>query len=156
MYFEESSKERIGAFFFITVLSLIVFDLYNEENDLIDWIIRSMILILVFLMVQHSVVKSISKILFKLEMELLHCKGFVKRYKFSFTDSFISVRSPLRSVSHKWSKIEKAILTKDFFFLYVKGKNNYIISIANESGHNHNINELIAFVENNVTHVTKV
>jgi hypothetical protein len=58
--------------------------------------------------------------------------------------------------SHKWCKIEKAILTKDFFFLYVKEKNGYIISISNKCNNKRKISELVAFMENNVIQVTKV
>jgi hypothetical protein len=62
----------------------------------------------------------------------------------------------LGGFSHKWCKIEKAILTKDFFFLYVKEKNGYIISISNKCNNKGKISELVAFIENNITKVTKV
>lgn len=59
-------------------------------------------------------------------------------------------------IVHKWSQIEKAILTKDFFFLYIKDRNRYIISISNKDNNDRKMDELIAFVESNVTRVTKV
>jgi len=59
-------------------------------------------------------------------------------------------------VVHKWSQIEKAILTKDFFFLYVRGRNNYIISISSKYNNGRKIDELISFVEHNVTHINKI
>ena len=59
-------------------------------------------------------------------------------------------------IVHKWSQIEKAILTKDFFFLYIKDRNRYIISISNKDNNDRKMDELIAFVESNVTPVTKV
>lgn len=62
----------------------------------------------------------------------------------------------LGEIIHKWSQIEKAILTKDFFFLYIKDRNRYIISISNKDNNGRKMDELIAFVETNVTPITKV
>jgi len=70
----------------------------------------------------------------------------------------IQAKMPLQlgEFAHKWTQIEKAILTKDFFFLYIKERNGYIISISNKDTETRNMKELIAFVENNVTQITKV
>ncbi|KAF2511406.1 YcxB family protein [Flavobacterium zhairuonense] len=81
---------------------------------------------------------------------------FISKYKFNFTNSFINVHSPLGEITHKWSQIEKAILTKDFFFLYVKERNGYIISISNKYDQYRNMEKLIDFVERKVTHVVKL
>ncbi|MDQ6471702.1 YcxB family protein [Flavobacterium sp. LHD-80] len=88
--------------------------------------------------------------------KLLKFDNFINKYKLNFTNSLIYVRSPLGEFTHKWSQIDKAILTKDFFFLYVKEKNNYIISISNKYNNDRNMTDLIAFVESNVTQVIKV
>ncbi len=58
--------------------------------------------------------------------------------------------------AHKWSQIEKAILTKDFFFLYVKDADQHIISISNKNTNGRNMGELLTFVESNVTEITKI
>ncbi|WP_370526659.1 YcxB family protein [Flavobacterium sp. MDT1-60] len=106
-------------------------------------------------MFQYSFVNTTCKITFELIKKLLRFDRFLVKYKFNFTNSFIYVHSPLGEFVHKWTQIEKAILTKDFFFLYVKEKNGYIISISNKN-ENRNIKELITFVERNVIQVTKV
>jgi hypothetical protein len=121
-----------------------------------EWIIRSLALIVFFLMIQYTVVNSVCKIIFRSVKKLRRAENFINKYKLNFTNSFIYVHSPLGGFKHKWNEIEKAILTKDFFFLYVKAQNNYIISISNKKTAGRNIEELIAFVENNVTHVKKV
>ncbi|SEO62817.1 YcxB-like protein [Flavobacterium sp. CF108] len=155
MYFKHLYKERILALFSIILFFLIFIDLKNGK-DLIDWIIRSLLFVVLFLMIQYSVVNSICKIIFRLAKRLLQSENFINKYRFNFTNTFIYVQSPLGRFKHKWSKIEKAMLTKDFFFLYVKERNGYIISIANNARNERDIEKLVAFVENNVTHVTKV
>ncbi|MFH6994797.1 hypothetical protein [Flavobacterium sp. FlaQc-48] len=82
--------------------------------------------------------------------------NFACKYRFHFTNSFICIHSPLGDFTHKWSKIEKAMLTRDFLFLYFKEKNGYIISISTKYSDRRNMEELISFVENNVIHVIKV
>lgn len=141
--------------FCIVLFFLIFVDLVND-NDLMEWIIRSLALIVFFLMIQYTVVNSVCKIIFRSVKKLRRAENFINKYKLNFTNSFIYVHSPLGGFKHKWNEIEKAILTKDFFFLYVKAQNNYIISISNKKTAGRNIEELIAFVENNVTHVKKV
>jgi hypothetical protein len=139
----------------IILLFLLVFKLSNE-NDLIESIISSLVLIIFFLMLQYSFVDSICKIIFRLAKRLLKSENFTNRYRLNFTNSLICVHSPFGGFSHKWCKIEKAILTKDFFFLYVKEKNGYIISISNKCANKRNIGELVSFIEKNITEVTKV
>lgn len=59
-------------------------------------------------------------------------------------------------IAHRWDQIEKAILTKDFLFLYIKDRNGYIITISNKDENGRNMDQLIAFVESNVTSIKKV
>ena len=74
--------------------------------------------------------------------------------------SQVGIGTPMPNASgafaHKWSQIERAVLTKDFFFLYVKDDDHHIISISNKFNNGRNINELIAFVERNVIEITKM
>lgn len=94
--------------------------------------------------------------IFRLIKKVLKSENFANQYKLNFTSTSINICSPLGNFKHKWSKIEKAILTKDFLFLYVKDRNGYIISISNNCAGERNMEELISFVENNVVHVLKV
>ncbi|MNE61063.1 hypothetical protein D3C80_1562470 [compost metagenome] len=73
-----------------------------------------------------------------------------------FTNSKVCIRFPLGRLTHKWNTIEKAILTKNFLFLYIKEENNYIISISRKDYDCRKMEELLAFVEQNVTHIIKV
>jgi len=155
MYFENIYKDRILLASCAVLLFFIFFDL-RGEYDLIEWITRSLALIIFFLLVQYSVVNSVCKIIFRLAKKKLKSERFLNKYRFHFTSSFICVHSPLGDFTHNWSKIEKAILTKDFLFLYFKEKNGYIVSISNKCSNKRNMNELISFVENNVIHVAKV
>jgi len=157
MYFKDLYKERVVIASFLILLFLMFFDSFsfNDDNEFFQWIIKNVVLILLFFMFQYSIVNSICKIIFQLAKKLLKFDAFFSKYKFNFTNSFISVHSPLGEFVHNWSKIEKAILTKDFFFLYVKDRNGYIISISNKCN-DRNMSELIDFVEKNVTQVTKV
>ncbi len=155
MYFEHIYKKRILIISCIAILILIFFD-WNNNDDFIEWIIRSVIVILFFLIVQYSFVNSISRIIFKLTEYLVKSKRIRKKYRFDFTPSVIYIHSPFGNFKHNWSKIDKAFLTKDFLFLYVREKNRYIISISNKNNGNRNIQELITFVENNVTHINKI
>jgi hypothetical protein len=158
MYFKNLYQERVMIISCIILLLLIFFDFFNlnDDNDLMEWIIRSLVLIAFFMMVQYSFVNTVCKILFRITKKLLEFDGFISKYKFNFTNSFIYVHSPLGEYAHKWSQIEKAILTKDFFFLYIKERNGYIISISNKCSDSRNMEKLIAFIENNVTQITKV
>lgn len=154
MYFEHLYKERILLILALAVFVLILINL--NDNDLIDWIIKSLVLIVLFLMFQYTFVNSLSKIIFRLAKRLLKSENFINKYRLNFNNSSICVHSPLGRFTHKWSKIEKAILTKDFFFLYVKERNGYIISISSKATKDRNIEELVSFIEKNVTHITKV
>lgn len=157
MYFKNVYKERVVILSFMMLLFLMFFDSFslNDDNEFVQWAIKNVLLVLVFFLFQYSIVDTICKIIFQLTKKLLRFDKFVTKYKFNFTNSSIYVHSPLGEVVHKWNKIEKAILTKDFFFLYVKDRNGYIISISNKCN-DRNMNELITFVENNVTPITKV
>jgi hypothetical protein len=155
MYFKNIYKNRILLSSCAVLFFFIFFDL-NGQHDLVEWIIRSLMLIIFFLIVQYSFVNSICKIIFRLSKSLLKSGNLAHKYKLNFTNSYINIRSPFGNFTHNWSKIEKAILTKDFLFLYVKDRNGYIISISNNRADERKIEELISFVENNVTHVLKV
>ncbi|KFF03395.1 YcxB family protein [Flavobacterium reichenbachii] len=158
MYFKHLYKEKVTIFSSLLLFGLILFDYFrvDHKTDLIQWMIRSLILIIVFLFIQYSIVDAICKLIFKLAKKLLRFDSFISKYKFNFTNSSIYVHSPLGEFAHQWTEIEKAILTKDFFFLYVKKRNGYIITISNKCSDKRNIEQLITFVESNVTHVTKV
>ena len=157
MYFKNLYKERVRIFSGILLLFSLLYGSFDLDNDadFIVWIIRNLLLIILFLMFQYSFVNTICKLIFRVIKKLLKSDTFIGRYKFNFTNSFIYVQSPLGGFAHKWTKIEKAILTKDFFFLYIKEKNGYIISISNKK-EDRNMEKLLAFVETNVTHITKI
>nr|MBU3859672.1 YcxB family protein [Flavobacterium sp. MC2016-06] len=158
MYFKHLYKERVTTISSLILFLLILFDFFrvDHNNDMMQWIIRSLILIIFFLLIQYSFVNTICKLIFRLAKKLLKFDSFISKYKFNFTSSLIHVHSPLGEFAHKWSEIEKAILTKDFFFLYVKKRNGYIITISNKDNNQRNMEELITFIERHVTHVTKV
>ncbi|KQB40111.1 YcxB family protein [Flavobacterium aquidurense] len=158
MYFKNLYKEKVTVFLGIVLFLAIFFDFFylNNDTDLVTWLLRNLILIILFFLFQYSFVNVISKTIFQFSKKLLKYNRFSKKYKFNFTNSRICVHSPLGEFVYKWSQIENAILTKDFFFLYVRDRNGYIISISNKANNGRNIHELIDFVENNVTHVTKI
>ncbi|WP_343694295.1 hypothetical protein [Flavobacterium sp.] len=155
MYFKHLFKERVSALLGVFLFLLIFINL-KSDNDLIDWVIKSLALIILFLMIQYSIVNSICKAIFYLTNKLLKSGNFINRYRFNFTNSFLYVYSPLGGFKHKLSKIEKVILTKDLLLLYIKERNGYIISISNKDAESRNIKELIVFLENNVIPVSKV
>ncbi|KRB59966.1 YcxB family protein [Flavobacterium sp. Root186] len=157
MYFKNLYKERVRILFGFVLLFSIFYDFseWNNGSDLIIWIIRNLTFVIIFLMLQCSFVNMICKLTFQLIKKLLRFDRLILKYKFNFTNSFIYVHSPLGEFVHKWTQIEKAILTKDFFYLYIKEKNGYIISISNKN-QNRDIKKLIAFIESNVIQITKV
>lgn len=159
MYFKNLWEERIRFLLSIFLLSVIFFNLFylDKDSDYITWIIRNLSFIMLFLLFQYSFVNAVCSLIFKLIRELLKFDKFISKYKLNFTSSFIYVHSPIGEISHKWSQIEKAILTKDFFLLYVRERKGYnIISISNKCSKSRNMKELIAFVETKVTPITKV
>lgn len=155
MYFRHLFKERI-VFCLFAVLILIIFVDYILEIDFLQWLIQSLLLVVFFVVIQFSFLDFISKAIFKLTKRVLQAEKFQSKYKLTFTYSNISVRSPLGELTHKWSKIEKVILTKNFLFLYVKERNGYIISISKKDYDCRKMEELLSFVEKNVIHVVKV
>lgn len=157
MYFKCLFQRRVLFLLAAILLGIIFFDYFNlsNDNDLIEWGIKNLLLIIFFLSFQYLFINAICKAIFQFVTKLLKFEKFVSKYKFSFTNSFICVHSPLGEFTHKWCHIEKAILTKDFLFLYFKDKNGYIVSISNKYK-NRNMDELIAFVEKNVTPVIKI
>lgn len=157
MYFKNLYRERIQILFGFVLLISTFYDFFdlNSGSDLIMWIIRNLFFVIVFLMFQYSFVNTICKLIFQLIKKLLRFDIFMAKYKFNFTYSSIYVHSPLGEFAHKWTQIEKAILTKDFFFIYIKERNGYILSISNKK-QNKNMDELIAFIESNVMKVIKV
>ncbi|MBS7254288.1 YcxB family protein [Flavobacterium branchiicola] len=155
MYFRNFYEDKVRIFSFVLLFVLFFFSL-SFDTDFITWIIRNLTLVILFFLLQYSFVSTICRIIFQLIKKLAKIDKYFNKYKFNFTNSFIYIRSPLGDITHKWSQIENAILTKDFFFLYIKEKNNYIISISNKQNNGRNIDELIAFVDSNVRPVIKV
>lgn len=155
MYFKHLYKERGMIFSCFAMFCIIFFDFIYEE-DFTTWIVKDLVIIVLFFSFQYPIINTICKLIFQLTGKLSKFERFVRKYKLNFTNSSIYVHSPLGEFAHKWSKIEKAILTKDFFFLYVKDKNGYIISISNKGDTDRNMNKLLSFIESNVTPITKV
>lgn len=158
MYFKSLYSEWIIVFL-VTILLLAVFcDFFylNNDIDYIKWLVRNLILIILFFSFQYSFVSIINKVVFQLTKKLVESSRFSKKYKFNFTNSSICVYSPMGEIAHRWDQIEKAILTKDFLFLYIKERNGYIITISNKDENGRNMEQLIAFVESNVTSIKKV
>lgn len=158
MYFKGIYKKRVLFFLGAFLLVGICFDFFNlnGNNDLIEWSIRNLFIVTLFLLFQYLFVNAICKVIFQFINKLLKFDKFVSKYKFNFTNSFMYVHSPLGEFTHKWCYIEKAILTKDFFFLYFKEKNGSIISISNKCNGSRKMEELLAFIEKNVTHIIKI
>ncbi|MBJ2126149.1 YcxB family protein [Flavobacterium sp. IB48] len=155
MYFKHLFKDRI-VFGLLIVLSLMILIDFSLEIDYLDWLIRSLLLVVFFVMIQFSLIDVISKAIFKLTKKIIGLNKSSNKYKLSFTHSNICVKSPLGELTHKWSKIEKVIQTKNFLFLYIKEQNSYIISISKKESNSKKIEELLSFVEKNVIHVVKV
>ncbi|CAI2768483.1 hypothetical protein [Flavobacterium collinsii] len=155
MYFKDLYKKRI-MFFLAIILLVIVFLDWDNNDDFFQWIIRNLFSVIFFLFFHYLIVNAICKVTFRLVKKLLKFEGFVRRYKFSFTNSVIGVHSPLGGFTHRWCQIEKAILTKDLFLLYIRDRNGYIISISTKDNCDHKIAELIAFIDCNVTHVERI
>lgn len=155
MYFRHLFKERI-VFGLLIILILTIFVDFTLENDFFQWLIKSLVLIVFFVIIQFSFIDSISRVVFELTKKVLKVDKYHNQYKLKFTYSDISIKSPLGELTHKWTKIEKVISTKNFLFLYIKERNNYIISISKKDYNSLKIEELLAFVENNVMHIIKV
>jgi len=158
MYYKDLYKERVTIFFALILIFLIFLDFFNlsKDEDLIIWELRNLVVIILFLMFRYSFVNAICKTIFRITKKITNYTTVLGKYKLNFTNSFIYVHSPLGAFAHKWSQIERAVLTKDFFFLYVKDDDHHIISISNKFNNGRNINELIAFVERNVVEITKM
>ncbi|MEN2488645.1 hypothetical protein AAYQ05_12670 [Flavobacterium sp. B11] len=158
MYFEHLFKDRIVFISILVLLFVIFFDFshINLEADFFLWLIRSLAIIVFFVVIENSFIDAISKMAFQLAKRFVKFRKLNNRYKFIFTDSQLCIRFPLGQLTHKWTAIEKAILTKNFLFLYIKGQNNYIITISRKDYDCRKMEELLAFVENNVTHIIKV
>lgn len=158
MYFKRLYKVRVSIFFIIILLTFLFFDFFNLESpeDFTKWQLKSLVLVVSFFMFHYSFVNATCKFLFKFMRKLFGYTGLMGKYKLNFTNSDIQLNSPLGAFAHKWSQIEKAVLTKDFFFLYVKDKDQHIISISNKADSSRNISDLITFVELHVTQITKM
>ncbi|MBF4494775.1 hypothetical protein IR010_19710 [Flavobacterium sp. MR2016-29] len=158
MYFKNLYKERVSIFFSLLLFFSIVYDFFNltTGNDFTIWIIRNLFVIIFFLIFQYSLVNTICRLIFRLLKKISKFESIIGKYKLNFNNTVINVHSPLGEITHKWIKIEKAILTKDFFFLYVKERNGYIISISNKYNDERNMEKLLTFVESNVTPIIKV
>ncbi|PBJ04387.1 YcxB family protein [Flavobacterium sp. ACN6] len=155
MYFKHLFKERI-VFCMVALLTAVVGIDFILESDFLQWLISSLALVVVFIIIQFCCINTISDMIFELSKRLLKFDKFHNKYKLIFTYSDISVHSPLGALTHKWSKIEKVISTKDALFLYIKERNGYIISISKKEYHCQKIEELLAFVESNIITVTKI
>ncbi len=158
MYFEQLYKQRILIFSSLVLCSIIVLDFFNkdENNDVFQWIIKSLLIIVFFLLIQYSFVQALCNVIFKIAQKLVRFDTFISQYKFNFTNSLLCVHSPLGEIKHRWNKIEKAILTKDFFFLYIKERNAYIISISTKNSSGRDIKKLLEFIDTNVTPIIKI
>ncbi|MCD0467112.1 hypothetical protein [Flavobacterium sp. ENC] len=158
MYFKRLYKGRVTFFFVIIMVSFLVYDFLNLESqeDFFKFQLRSLVLIVSFFMFQYSFVNATCRLLFKLIRRLIGYSSLFGKYKLNFTSSDIHVNSPLGAFVHKWSQIDKAVLTKDFFFLYVKDKEQHIISISNKFNNNRNMIDLITFVDRHVTQIMKM
>ncbi|TCN54600.1 YcxB family protein [Flavobacterium circumlabens] len=158
MYFKRLYKGRVRVFFILILVAFLFFDFLNLESqeDFMKWQLQSLILIVSFFMFHYSFVNATCKFFFKFMRKLVGYSSLTGRYKLNFTSSYIYVNSPLGAFAHTWSQIDKAVLTKDFFFLYVKDKDQHIISISNKSGCHRNMTDLITFVERHVMHITKM
>lgn len=158
MYFKSLYRQRVSVITGIFLLYAMFFDFFdlNDDIDFMKWVLRNLIFVILFLAFQYSFIETLSAVIFRFTKRFAAYNRYNKKYKFNFSPSGIYVRSPLGEIVHKWGQIEKAILTKDFFFLYVKDRNGYIISISNKYSNRRKINELIAFVERNVTQIAKV
>lgn len=155
MYFEHLFKERLIYVFFVVALIVLFLDFINEA-DFFQWLISCLVTLVFLVVIQFFFLDAISRTIFCLTKWLIQYHKFYSRYKLTFTYSDVCVRSPLRDLKHKWTKIEKVISTKNFLFLYVKERNAYIISISKKDHNCQKIEELVSFVENHVMHVIKV
>lgn len=155
MYFKHLLRERIVSFIFAVLMLMILID-YIMESDFLDWLIRSLFLVVFFVIIQFSFIDIISKTIFKWISRILKLDKFPNRCKLSFTYSNICVKSPLGELTHKWSNIEKVISTKNFLFFYVKERNGYIISISKNESNARKLEELLSFVEKHVIQIIKV
>lgn len=155
MYFKHLFRERI-VFCLLAALLLMILIEYLIETDFFDWLIKSLFLIVFFVIIQFSFIDVISKTIFNWTKKMMKLDKFPDRYKLAFTYSDICVKSPLGELTHKWSNIEKVISTRDFLFFYIKERNNYIISISKKDSDSRKIEELLSFVEKNVVSIIKV
>ncbi|WP_420842744.1 YcxB family protein [Flavobacterium humidisoli] len=155
MYFEHLFKERLIYVFFVVALVMLFLDFINEA-DLFQWFISCLVTLVLLVIIQFFCLDAICRMIFFLTKWLIKYNKFYSRYKLTFTYSDVCVRSPIRELKHKWTKIEKVISTKNFLFLYVKERNAYIISISKKDHNCQQIEELVSFVENHVMHVIKV
>lgn len=155
MYFRHLFRERIVFFLPFVLLAVILID-YSIENDIFDWLLRSLFLIVFFVIIQFSFIDVISKMVFKLIKKLIELNKSSNNYKLAFTYSDICVKSPLGELTHKWTTIEKVIQTKNFLFFYIRERNGYIISISKKEIDSRNIGELLSFIEKNVIQVINV
>ncbi|MFH7013555.1 YcxB family protein [Flavobacterium sp. FlaQc-52] len=158
MYFKRLYKERVTVLFTIALVGFIFLDFFNlkSDDDVLKWYLRSAVLMVSFFVFHYAFVNTICKVIFKVMRKLEGYTNFIGKYRLNFTNSNIRVNSPIGAFVHKWSQIEKAVLTKDFFFLYVKDTDQHIISISNRCKNGRNLSDLIAFVENNVTEIMKI
>lgn len=158
MYFEHLFKQQMIFVSIMLLLFLIFFDFFtiNFEDDFFLWLIRSLAFIAFFVIIENSFVDAVSRIIFQLTRKLLVFNNLSRKFRFVFTGSRVCIQFPLGRLTHNWTAIEKAILTKNFLFLYIKEQNNYIISISRKDYDCRKMEELLAFVEQNVIHIIKV
>ncbi|SFD53754.1 YcxB-like protein [Flavobacterium phragmitis] len=155
MYFRHLFRDRV-MFCLLALLVFVICIDYILETDFFNWLLKSLFLVVIFVIIQFSFIDVISKTVFRWTKKLMRLDKFPNRYKLTFTYSDICVKSPLGELTHKWSKIEKVILTKNFLFFYIKERNGYIISISKKDSDYRKIEELLSFVEKNVIPVIKV
>lgn len=158
MYIENLLHNIVFCSFFAIFSLCVFFDFINTDStsDLNQWLIKSVIFIILIVIIQISTVDMITRLIYKIVKRLLKFDKFQSQYKLIFNYTDICIRSPFVELTHKWSKIDKVILTKDSLFIYLKEQNAYIISISTKNCEFRKMQELVDFVEKNVMQVLKV
>ncbi|PAM91426.1 hypothetical protein B4N84_28380 [Flavobacterium sp. IR1] len=157
MYFRRLCKEKVTFFLILILFYIIFFNFFTlkTEDDLIEWELQNLVLIILFITFYCFSVNAICNVILELISKLVLYTDFIGKYKLNFAASNIYVQAPLGTFTYKWCQIEKAVLTKDFFFLYIKD-DSHIISISNHTSDGRNMKELITFVESNRVNIIKV
>ncbi len=155
MYIENLLQNIVFCTFSVVFSLYVIFDFINTDSQA-EWLIKSLLSIIFIVVIQMLTVNFISKIIYRIIKRLLKFDKFQRQYKLVFNYTNICICSPFIELTHKWSKIDKVILTKDSLFLYLKEQNAYIISISTKNCEFRKMQELVDFLEKNVIQVLKV